>query len=471
MTQKVLIVDDDPDIALMLSDRIAALGYDTVRAGDGTEALELLQHEEIALVLLDLEMPKMSGMDVLEHLSQRQQLNDATLQTETNSGPRVSAPGLIPPIVVMTAHATVTRAVEAMKCGAYDFLLKPLNIDHLALAMGKAMERESLKQHVEYLRTEVESRYSVIVGRNPKITALTTMAKRAANSDATVLLLGESGTGKELFARSIHQWSPRRKHPFVIINCVALNDTLLENELFGHEKGAYTGASSIQKGKIEIADGGTLFLDEIGDMHQDLQVKLLRFLQDREFHRVGGTRQVHVNIRVIAATNRDLRQAVKTGRFREDLYFRLNVVTFSLPPLRERPDDIQSLAEMFLQRHIREMGKPKMALTPEAKSYMNTYAWPGNIRELDNAISRAVVLGIGPMIGTDQLGLTMLPDYKAPDPAGLSYHDALEWYSCHIIEQTLQRCHGNQTKAADELGLQRSYLARLIKQKNIHFIQ
>ena len=467
MTQKILIVDDDPDIALMLADRMAALGYSTVGASDGVQALEVLEREEIALVLLDLEMPKMAGIDVLERLSRQQVAQNPHGQRETGERTRLSVPALMPPVIVMTAHATVTRAVEAMKCGAYDFLLKPLNMEHLTLTIGKAMERQSLKQQVEYLRTEVESRYSVIVGKSPKMTELTNMAKRAANSDATVLLLGESGTGKELFARSIHQWSPRRTHPFVIINCVALNDTLLENELFGHEKGAYTGANSLQKGKIEIADGGTLFLDEIGDMHQDLQVKLLRFLQDREFHRVGGTRQIHVNVRVIAATNRDLTQAVKTGKFREDLYFRLNVVTFSLPPLRERPEDIELLAEVFLKRHATEMGKPHMTLTSQAKTHMNAYSWPGNIRELDNAISRGVVLSLGPTIEVDQLGLTVSPDHTNLDLAGLSYHDALEWYSRHIIEEALDRFHGNQTKAAEELKIQRSYLARLMKQKNI----
>jgi transcriptional regulator with PAS, ATPase and Fis domain len=298
------------------------------------------------------------------------------------------------------------------------------------------------------------------------------LAKRAANSDAGVLLLGESGTGKELFARSIHQWSQRRAMPFVVINCAALTDTLLENELFGHEKGAFTGADRLEKGKIETADGGTIFLDEIGDMPAGLQAKLLRVLQDHEFTRVGGTRLVRVNIRVIAATNKDLKQAVKAGAFREDLYFRLNVVNLTLPPLRERREDIPQLAMHFLKRHAHDAKRPAMTLTAEAMDTLSRYGWPGNIRELDNAIARAVILSPSDEIGPEQFPFAAdsAPSDGAESTApydNLPYHESMEQHSRTIILRALRRSNGSQTKAAEELKLQRTYLARLIRQKNI----
>ena len=462
MQKKILVVDDDPDIVLMLTDRLEALGYATLAAGDGQRALELLESEEPGLVLLDLQMPRMTGLEVLEQLANQEQ---------AASQPRGATEHAIlanrPPIIVMTAHGTIQSAVEAMKYGAADFLTKPLDIDHLTLRIQKALEREGLNRHVAVLREEVESRYSTIVADTPAMASLIELTKRAADSDATVLLLGESGTGKELFARSIHQWSPRAERPFVVINCVALTETLLENELFGHEKGAFTGATTQQKGKVEMADDGTLFLDEIGDMAPDLQAKLLRLLQDREFHRVGGTRLVRVNIRVIAATNRDLSKAVKEGAFREDLFHRLNVISVSIPPLRERPEEIPRLAEVFLQRYTKEMGKPGMHLTLAALRTMRTYPWPGNVRELENAVARAVVLGTGREIGPEHLRLPS--DYEEEpqvrEASDLSYHESMEHHRHFLIEQALKRAHGNQTKAAEALGLQRSYLARVLKQK------
>lgn len=459
MNSRILVADDDPDIVLMLSDRLESLGYDVLKARDGLEALHIIEEEAPGLVLLDLEMPHLTGLDILTRLKRR-----AAAQDE---GPNVLASGPeqvpIPPIIVMTAHATVPRAVEAMKNGAFDFLMKPLDVDHLSLVIEKALERESLKREVEYLRNVVESRYGTIVGQSPAIVGLVEMAKRAARSDATVLLLGESGTGKELFARSIHQWSERRHMPFVVINCVALTGTLLENELFGHEKGAYTGADSLQKGKIEVADGGTVFLDEIGDMPAELQAKLLRLLQDREFHRVGGHKFIRANIRVVAATNRDLKKAVKNGDFREDLFFRLNVVTLSMPPLRERVEDVPELAEFFLKRHVLEAGRPSMTITPETMNQLCQYPWPGNIRELDNAIARAVVLGTGPTLDPEHLGLATGEGEALLMFEGLPYHEAMEAYSRHIIEKTLQKAGGSQKIAADMLKLQRTYLARLVK--------
>lgn len=450
MKARILVVDDDPDIATMLEDRLQASDYGTLIAQDGMQAIELIEQEAPQLMLLDLDMPRLTGLEVLKRLPKIRAAEDL-------------------PVIVMTAHGSIESAVEAMKNGAYDFLTKPLDKDHLLLVIQKALERDSLKRQVACLKSEVDGRYTSIIGTSPNIRSVMEAAQRAAKSDAGVLLLGESGTGKELFARSIHQWSPRRVNPLIVINCVALTETLLENELFGHERGAFTGADRLQKGKLEMADGGTVFLDEIGDMSLALQAKLLRVLQDREFHRVGGTRLVSVNIRIIAATNKDLKQAVKNGHFREDLYFRLNVITLTLPPLRDRPDDLPLLAKFFLNRHAKEAKRNGMMFHPEAMNVMMQYTWPGNIRELDNVIARAVILSPTEIIE---------PDLLAMDAAGLSrqesltyvslpYHRSMEEHSRHIIDQALKQSEGNQTKAAERLRLQRTYLARLIKQQKI----
>jgi DNA-binding NtrC family response regulator len=448
---KILIVDDDPDIATMLEDRLQANDYGTIIAGDGVQALEQVEKDAPNLMLLDLDMPRLGGLDVLKRLPTLKQAEDI-------------------PVIVMTAHGSVQAAVDAMKEGAYDFLTKPLDKDHLLFVIGKALERDSLKRQVACLKSEVDSRYASIVGTSAKIRAVMEAAQRAAKSDAGVLLLGESGTGKELFARSIHQWSPRQAMPLVVINCVALTETLLENELFGHERGAFTGADRLQKGKLEMADGGTIFLDEIGDMPLPLQAKLLRVLQDREFHRVGGTRLVSVNIRIIAATNKDLRQAVQAGAFREDLFFRLNVISLTLPLLRERPDDLPALAKFFLNRHAKEAKRPGMMFSPAAMESLCRYSWPGNIRELDNVVARAVVLNQSDTIEPDMLSLDSMRRHSPSEQLpylSLSYHESMEEHSRYIIEQAIAEAEGNQTKAADRLKLQRTYLARLIKQKKM----
>jgi len=456
MTAKILIVDDDADIVAMLEDRLQALGYGTVAARDGQQALEQIAQESPHLVLLDLTLPKLSGLEVLKQLHRAKQADSL-------------------PVVVMTAHGSIDTAVEAMKEGAYDFLTKPLDKDHLLLVIRKALERDSLRRQVDCLRSEVAGRYASIVGNSPSVTSVVESAQRAARSDASVLLLGESGTGKELFARSIHQWSPRQAMPLIVINCVALTETLLENELFGHERGAFTGADRQQKGKLEMADGGTVFLDEIGDMSLSLQAKLLRVLQDREFQRVGGSKTVSVNIRIIAATNKDLKKAVKTGEFREDLYFRLNVITLTLPPLRERRGDIQALAQFFLSRHAKDAKRPHMTLSTEALDALARYTWPGNIRELDNVIARAVVLSPTDKIEPCMLAL-MQEDAELRGTDGthlpyldLPYHESMDEHARHIITRALEQAQGNQTKAAEFLKLQRTYLARLIRrQKSSH---
>ncbi len=463
MKRKILIVDDHPDIVLMLADRLQALGYDTITAENGKEAIEQLEQQLPHLILLDLEMPYVTGMDVLAQLAKWGPKKNEKEEPHGFGG----GESLPLPVVVMTAHGTISKAVEAMKAGAYDFLTKPIELDHLALVLKKVFAREALDRQVASLRTEVEGRYNRIVGTSAGVKSMVDMAHRAAEADATVLLLGESGTGKELFARSIHRWSDRRDMPFSVINCVALNESLLENELFGHEKGAFTGADTLQKGKLEAADGGTVFLDEIGDMPIGLQAKLLRVLQDHEFPRVGGTRLIRVNIRVIAATNKDLKQAVKSGTFREDLYFRLNVVNLSLPPLRERPEDILPLAEYFLDRHVREMKKPKRKFSKPSLEMMRCHVWPGNIRELDNVIARAVVLGVDEELTPDLLGLGGSKE-DLDELDNLPYREALDRFSTRVLEKALRRSNGSQTKAAELLGLQRTYLSRLLKQKGIH---
>jgi DNA-binding NtrC family response regulator len=450
MKARILVVDDDPDIATMLEDRLQASDYGTLIAQDGMQAIELIEQEAPQLMLLDLDMPRLTGLEVLKRLPKIRAAEDL-------------------PVIVMTAHGSIESAVEAMKNGAYDFLTKPLDKDHLLLVIQKALERDSLKRQVACLKSEVDGRYTSIIGTSPNIRSVMEAAQRAAKSDAGVLLLGESGTGKELFARSIHQWSPRRVNPLIVINCVALTETLLENELFGHERGAFTGADRLQKGKLEMADGGTVFLDEIGDMSLALQAKLLRVLQDREFHRVGGTRLVSVNIRIIAATNKDLKQAVKNGHFREDLYFRLNVITLTLPPLRDRPDDLPLLAKFFLNRHAKEAKRHGMMFHPEAMNVMMQYTWPGNIRELDNVIARAVILSPTEIIEPDLLAMDAagLARAESLTYVSLPYHRSMEEHSRHIIDQALKQAEGNQTKAAERLRLQRTYLARLIKQQKL----
>jgi len=437
-TSKILVVDDDEDIAMVLKDRLDSLGYDTIVAKDGVHALDAVERETPRLMILDLEMPRLAGLDVLQRLSQ---------------GKQRGRDGYDVPVIVMTAHGTIKKAVEAMREGAYDFVTKPIDMEHLIITIQKALERETLKRHYEVLRTEVGTKYATIIGTSPQMKSMIELAQRAAGSDASVLLLGESGTGKELFARSTHQWSPRRAAPFVVINCVALTETLLENELFGHEKGAFTGADRLEKGKIEMADGGTIFLDEIGDMPPGLQAKLLRVLQDHEFTRVGGTRLVRVNIRVIAATNKDLKQAVKAGAFREDLFFRLNVVTLTLPPLRERPQDISQLAEFFLKRHAADAKRAQIKFTADAMAVLTRYPWPGNIRELDNIIARAVILSPADKdeIDADQLPL-LAPESDAEAEElgyhGLPYHDSIDEHRRAIILRALKCANGSQTKAA-----------------------
>ena len=447
---RILVVDDDPDILDVLADRLEALDYRVVTASTGREGLARLEDTGPQLVLLDIALPDMSGLDVLTAM----RAQDPTIT-----------------VVMITAYGTVERAVQAMKQGAYDFVLKPFAPDHLSLMVQKALAWERLSSQVHMLTEAVGQRYHLVGGQSAAMQQALALAQRVAHSQATVLLLGESGTGKELFAHAIHDWSPRQAHPFIAVNCVALTKELLESELFGHEKGAFTGATQLKKGKVELAQGGTVFLDEIGDMPLELQSKLLRFLQEREIERVGGTRPIPVDTRVIAATNRDLPQAIRAGHFREDLYYRLNVVALTLPPLRDRQEDIPALAAFFLQYFAAETKKPVQGFTPEVQARFLAYAWPGNVRELANVIERAVVLGEEPQVTLQDLPLDLIdastPRVEAPlsfaSPLQtLSYHDALAAFRRDLLRQALVQAQGNHTAAAQALGLQRTYFHRLL---------
>jgi DNA-binding NtrC family response regulator len=467
MRARILIVDDDPDIVLALENRVTWMGHEPLIARDGKDALRLIQNEQPDLVLLDIQLPVFSGIEVL------QQLSDAA-RTETSTA--ATSVHLSPSVIMLTAFGTIELAVKAMQLGAVDFITKPFTGDHITVVINKALATISLRRQVSVLQQEVENRYGPIIGDNAKFKAQLAMAKQAAASNVTILILGETGTGKEVMARAIHGWSPRRDKPFVAVNCAAIPKDLLENELFGHEKGAFTGAVKREAGKIEIAEGGTVFLDEIGDMSLSLQSHLLRVLQDQTFYRVGGTQSVHTDVRFLAATNKDLRQAIRQGSFREDLYYRLQVISVTLPPLRERADDIPALANYFISRPGKLGLNKRCSLSSTAIRKLTDYSWPGNIRELENVLTRAYILTPGTTIEPEHLFLAESPGAAAtttayaiqPPPSSTKgYHELMETYSRWVLEEALKRNEWNQTRAAEELGLQRTYFTKLIRQKQI----
>jgi len=446
MPKKILIVDDEPFNLDLLEQELTDQGYLIERAVDGRQALKQVDSYQPDLVLLDYLMPDMNGLEVLKEIRKRE--DDI-------------------PVIMLTAHGTIERAVEAMKEGAYDFIPKPFEPDHIALTVRKALERQRLQRKVEILSTEADKRYHLVVGESPRMNEAIETAKKAAASKATVLLLGKSGTGKEIFARAIHNWSERTAQPFIAINCVGLSKELLESELFGHEKGAFTGAHQLKKGKMEQADGGTVFLDEVGDISQELQTKLLRFLQEREFERVGGTKPIRVDVRIIAATNRDLEGAVKESRFREDLFHRLNVIAIDLPALKERKEDMSALARYFLQRFSLETKKHFTDIAREAQDKLLSYDWPGNVRELANVIERAIVLGEGPRVTLQDLPPRIVFAEKTASDDSLSYHEAIDAYRRQLIQRALAQAQGNRAAAAKALGLHRTHFFKLIKSLGI----
>jgi len=443
---RVLVVDDDAASRRLLEVRLRPLECDVATAGNGEQALTAIRKEVPDLVLLDLQMPRMGGIEVLRALRKEE---------------------IHVPVIVITAHGSVETAVEAMKEGAYDFITKPVDANHFDIVVRKALEREGLKRELELFSEDADRRYRLVIGQSAKVKEAVETARKVATSTATVLLLGESGTGKEIFARAIHNWSERKNQPFVAINCVGLSKELLESELFGHEKGSFTGADQLKKGKMELANGGTVFLDEVGDVSQELQTKLLRFLQEREFDRVGGIRPIHVDVRIVAATNRDLDVAVKEGRFREDLFYRLNVVPIMLPPLRERREDIPTLARHFLQRFAKEVKKNLSEISHETLGKLSAYDWPGNVRELANVIERAVVLGQGPEIVPHDLPARIVVAQSVPQSDGISYRGAMDAYRRQLVMRALAQTQGNRAAAARALGLHEKYFLRLLKSLEI----
>lgn len=446
---RVLVADDELSMRELLTIVMTREGYDVVAAENGRQALAALEQGRFDVLVSDLKMPDMSGVEVLR-------------------AARAIDPELAG--IVITAFASTETAVEALRLGASDYLTKPFDVDELKLKVRKEVERQALRRENLLLKRELDRRHEFanIIGRSEAMLAVFRLIETIAPTSSTVLVTGESGTGKELAARAIHLHSLRRDRPFVALNCGALTETLLESELFGHERGAFTGAVAQKKGCLEEGDGGTVFLDEVGELAAPLQAKLLRALQEREFVRVGGTRPVKVDIRLIAATNRDLADASRTGQFRQDLYYRLNVVSINMPPLRERKDDIPLLAGYFVEKHSRSLGRRVSGISEAALSCLKNYDWPGNIRELENVVEHAVVLGSGGMILPEDLPDSVL-DAARPvtGSAGTEYHASVREAKAQLILKTLEQTGHNYTEAAKLLGIHPSNLHRLIRNLNL----
>lgn len=435
MTKRILIADDEKNMRWVLGQALSAEGFEVVEAADGKEALAAIAEQEPDIMILDHRMPAPDGMEVLR---------------------RIRSKDLAFPVIMLTAHGNVTQAVEAMKAGASEYLTKPFDLEELKLSISKALQYRDLAAEVERLREELDREYDVqgiVAGDQGMLETLETVHKVAPTS-ATVLIYGESGTGKELIARAIHNLSERAGKPFVSISAGALPETLLESELFGYEKGAFTGAMNAKPGRFEMANGGTLFLDEIGDISAATQVKLLRVLQERRFERLGGTRSIEVDVRIVAATNRDLQQLIADGEFREDLFYRLNVVPVTLPPLRQRSSDIPLLVAHFMEKY----NAGSKSISPDAMRALATYQWPGNIRELENTIERLVILSHGDEIGVEDLPAEVRAGVACPDrgPSRFSLPEDgvdLEEVELDLVRQALDRSGANVPKAAKLLGL------------------
>jgi len=444
---RILVVDDEYLIRWSLQQNLVEHGYDVLVAASAEEGLAFMEREEPDLALLDIQLPGMSGMDLLRVIKEKH--------------PQCA-------VVMVTATSDLAVAVRAMKDGAFDYIPKPFNLDEVRLVVDKALETMRLRDEVNRLREKESVRYGFknFTFKSPAMVQIVEVARKIALSDtATVLLTGESGTGKDLLAQAIHYESSRREMPFMPLNCTALPRELLESELFGHEKGAFTDAKSLKKGLFEIADGGTIFLDEIGDMDLSLQAKLLRILESRIFKRVGGTRDISVDVRVIAATNRDLEERIREKGFREDLYYRLNVLPINIPPLRERREDIVPLAERFLTEFSRDLGKEVRRIDPDAARAMEEYPWPGNVRELRNIIERAMILTTGKSLGEGDLALKRAGE-GVPLSGRVETLD-LEEMELRLIHEALARSRGNQSGAAKLLGISRDTLRYRMKKHGI----
>ena len=446
--KRILIVDDEPAHRLMLRAHLEQAGFQVLEAALGQEALDRLAAEPVDLILLDLMMPGLAGLEVLEQLS---------------------AHGHAAPAIIMTAYGTIDSAVKALKIGAEDYLTKPLDTDELLLKIEKILKLKDLEEIQTRREKILEDRFHFdeLKGKSPQMLALKETLALVAPSEATVLILGESGSGKELVARAVHKNSPRSKGPFVAVNCAALPETLLESELFGHEKGAFTGAVQQRSGRFEMAYGGVLFLDEIGELSPATQAKLLRVLQERTFERLGGAKSLTADVRLVAATSRDLEEEIAAGRFREDLFYRLNVVPVVVPSLRERGGpEIALLAEHFLIESAERNNKPIREFRPRTLKALTAYAWPGNVRELINAVERAVILARGEYIEVEDLPLTVREGGRdrGKSDLGLQAGMTLKEVEAELIQRTLEENEGNRTKSAAMLGITRQTLLNKIKE-------
>ncbi|NNM67984.1 MAG: sigma-54-dependent Fis family transcriptional regulator [Spirochaetales bacterium] len=450
MKLTIMVVDDEKNIRDGLVRALELDGYEVLGAEDGKQAWELVQKRPIDLVVTDLRMPKLGGEDLIKNITSTQ-------------------PNL--PVIVLTGHGTVENAVAAMRHGAYDFLTKPVNLDRLSLLVKRALENRVLAKEHQALKEEVDKlerkrHFSQIIGKSAQMQRIFELINQVAVTKASVLITGESGVGKELVADAIHNLSDRRDGPFIKTHCAALTETLLESELFGHEKGSFTGAVGTKKGRFELADGGTIFLDEIGEINPTVQVKLLRVLQERSFERVGSEKSLEVNVRVVSATNRDLKKEIAAGRFREDLYYRLNIVNIHIPPLRERKEDIPLLTATFLSEIAEENHKLVEGIDAKARLALHNYSWPGNVRELRNCIESAVVLCKGNIITLDDLP----PVVRTADDGQYIKLDigvTMEQAEREIIRQTLIHLRGNKSRTAEVLGIGRKTLHRKLHDYNL----
>ena len=449
--ETILIVDDEKNYPLILSAVLEDEGYETLSAGGGAEALSIIEGSDVDLVLTDMKMPGMDGIELLEKI-------------------KSGNPDL--PVIMMTAHGTVDKAVEAMQKGAYSFVMKPFDNERLVLFVNKAISMYQVIKENRRLKKDAALQYGFgnIIGKSKAMRVIFDTIEKVAPSSASILIEGESGTGKELVAKAIHFNSPRRDKPFIAVNCSAFVETLLESELFGHEKGAFTGAHMMKKGRFELADGGTLFLDEIGELPQNLQVKLLRVIQEKYIERVGGAKPISVNIRLIAATNKTLEEEIRKGRFREDLYYRLNVVRIVIPPLRERPEDIRPLVDHFIKKysHERKSGAPVNGVDQQVEKLFYQYNWQGNIRELENVIERAMIFCPGNLITEEDLPKQLKSSidntlHLEGIPADATLYDTLAKVEQTMITRALKLANNVQSHAAELLGIGKSGLNQKIK--------
>ncbi len=451
MKTKILVVDDEPSHRQMLEAVLTADGYEVQQADDGQEAINSVEERFYDLILMDVRMSRVSGIEALKKIKEL-------------------SPGI--PVIIMTAYASVSTAVDALKSGAYDYLTKPLDIEELKILVSKALRQRQLEQENVYLRERLGDRFdfSNIIGRSSAMRDLFETVALVAPTEATVLIVGESGTGKELIANAIHQNSPRKDRPFIKVNCAALPETLLESELFGHEKGAFTGALARKQGRFQLAHSGSIFLDEIGEMSPTTQTKILRVLQEREFEPLGGTQTVKVDTRVVAATNKNLEEEIQEGRFREDLYYRVNVVTLEVPSLRERREDVSLLTDFFLKQYAEKNQRFIKGFTPRATDLLMRHGWPGNVRELENVVERAVIMARGDVISQTELPDTLRELNAEEEEVGIDLTPgrSLKEMEREMILRTLEEAGGNRTRSAEILGISRRTLQLKLKEYGIN---